>query len=78
MRTDAYGGSVQPDKWARGDDGSKRLVQCPGCWAAAMARKDVDWECECGELMTVVDLRAAHEPLEPEDYLTQEEVGYGL
>lgn len=23
-----------------------------------MARMDTDWECVCGELMTVVDLRA--------------------
>lgn len=53
--------SVQPDRWAKGDDGSKRLVQCPGCWAAAMARRDVDWECECGEPMTVVDLRERNE-----------------
>lgn len=55
--TPASNGGIAPDRWAKGEDESKRLVQCPACWTAAMARKDVDWECECGELMTVVDLR---------------------
>jgi len=26
-----------------------------------MAQKNVEWECECGELMTVVDLRATRD-----------------
>ena len=48
--------SVLPDRWAKSRE-DMRLVQCPACWTAAMARKSFDWECECGELMTVVDLR---------------------
>ena len=32
--------------------------QCPGCWAIACVPAGVEYECECGERMTLVDLRA--------------------
>ena len=39
-------------------DGGKRLYQCPGCWSYLfMAPLDGGYECECGEGMTLIDLR---------------------
>lgn len=35
-----------------------RLHQCPGCWAIALVPGGIEYECECGERMTLVDLRA--------------------
>lgn len=37
---------------------SSRVYQCPGCWAIALLAGGVEYECECGERMTLVDLRA--------------------
>jgi len=36
-----------------------RLAQCPGCWSTTTVNLFVapDWECECGERLTVIDLR---------------------
>jgi hypothetical protein len=34
-----------------------RWYQCPGCWSVLLRTTDKDWECDCGELMTNIDLR---------------------
>jgi len=39
------------------------LQQCPGCWSTGRGAADI--ECECGERMAVVDLRAALASPEP-------------
>lgn len=41
--------------------GGKRVYQCPGCWSVTVNPNpaDGDWECECGERLTCIDLRAA-------------------
>jgi hypothetical protein len=39
---------------------ARRLRQCPGCWSYALTPADLgpeDWVCDCGEAMTLVDLR---------------------
>ena len=49
-------------------DPQLRPYQCPGCWSYGMFRVPVDgWiECDCGEAMTLIDLRSRHEvPAEP-------------
>jgi hypothetical protein len=33
------------------------LHQCPGCWSWSMRTPDRDYECECGQRLSVVDLR---------------------
>jgi hypothetical protein len=35
-----------------------RVHQCPGCWAIALVADGVEYECQCGERMTLIDLRA--------------------
>jgi hypothetical protein len=35
------------------------LGQCPGCWAVHRLPSTADYECECGERVTVIDLRPA-------------------
>ena len=46
------------------------LFQCPGCWSTGRGPVGADWECDCGEKMTCVDLRAAldhpAQPAEPD------------
>lgn len=38
-----------------------RMHQCPGCWGCALQPADRPVEClECGEKMTVIDLRASN------------------
>lgn len=32
-------------------------MQCPGCWSVSHNDPEKDWECECGEKLTVIDLR---------------------
>lgn len=35
----------------------KLAMQCPGCWSVSYNEPKNGWECECGEKLTVIDLR---------------------
>jgi hypothetical protein len=32
--------------------------QCPGCFSLHSVPPEMDWECDCGEAVTIIDLRA--------------------
>jgi hypothetical protein len=41
------------------EEGHKRWFQCPGCWSVNLCVVEGDWlECDCGEKLTMIDLRA--------------------
>src|ERR1035438_8826673 len=43
---------------AKMTNGGKRLYQCPGCWSyLLLPLLNEGYECECGEYMTLIDLR---------------------
>jgi hypothetical protein len=35
-----------------------RVGQCPGCYSLHSVPPEMDWECDCGEAVTIIDLRA--------------------
>jgi hypothetical protein len=52
--------AVTPDPAEPGLAPDQRLLgQCAGCWAVHRLPSTADYECECGERVTVIDLRAA-------------------
>lgn len=43
--------------------GPVRTYQCPGCWSVnAMPYLRCGYECECGEALTLIDLRGEPRP----------------
>jgi len=48
-----------PDAALREVADQRLIGQCPGCWAFHRVPTTVDYECECGERIEIVDLRAA-------------------
>jgi hypothetical protein len=39
--------------------------QCPGCFSLHSVPPEMDWECDCGEAVTIIDLRARRKPIDP-------------
>ena len=34
-----------------------RIGQCPGCYSLHSVPPEMDWGCDCGEAVTIIDLR---------------------
>jgi hypothetical protein len=57
---------------------SARLIgQCPGCFSIHKVPDGVDWECDCGELVTIIDLRAKRASIDRPAGTPEAEHGWG-